>query len=159
MHALTRDLNLCIQLINLLKREALRLIDHEIHKSDAQKAAGEPDEEDLRLEICVPWTPVHEVRGRVGNRPVEQPVCRGRHGERFRPDFEREDLPRHHPGDGAPGRGEEEDVDADEGDGGLLRAEVLGEDVSVGRLAGGGRAEDRDQELGDGHADCWGERR
>jgi hypothetical protein len=153
-HALTRNLDLRIQLIDLLQRQALRLVDHKPHKGNAEEAAREPDEKDLALQVCVPRAPVHEVWRGVGDRPVQQPVRRGRHGEGFGADLEGEDFTGHHPRNGAPGRGEEEDVDADERDGCLLRAEVLGKDVSVGMLPRGRRAEDRNEELGDRHADC-----
>lgn len=69
-HAPSRNLDLSVQLIDLLKRQALRFIDHEIHKSNAQKAACEPDEEDLGLQVSVAGAVVHEVGRCVGNGPV-----------------------------------------------------------------------------------------
>jgi len=153
-HTLGRNLNFIIQLINLLKRKALGLINHEVHESDTQEAASEPDEEDLRLQVCVSGTPVDEVRSGVRNCPVEKPVGGRGHGETLGADLERKDLTGHDPGDGTPGGGEEEDVDADECDAGLLGFEVLAEDRSVGRvLASGGRTEDGDEKLRDCHAD------
>jgi len=127
-HTLTRNLNLSIQLVDLLKGKTLRLIDHHVNEGNTQKAASEPDEEDLGLEI-------DEIGCGVGDRPVQEPVGGRSHRERLGSDFEREDLAGNDPGDGAPGRGEEEDVDADEGDGCLLSSEILGEDGPVCVLA------------------------
>jgi hypothetical protein len=134
-HTLTRNLNLSIQLVDLLKGKTLRLIDHHVNEGNTQKAASEPDEEDLGLEICITRAPIDEIGCGVGDRPVQEPVGGRSHRERLGSDFEREDLAGNDPGDGAPGRGEEEDVDADEGDGCLLSSEILGEDGPVCVLA------------------------
>ncbi len=152
-HTLTRNLNLIIQLIDLLKGKALRLINHKVDEGNTQKAAGEPDEEDLGLEIGITRAPVDEIGCGVGDRPVQEPVGGGGHGERLGSDFQRKDLAGYDPGDRTPGRGEEEDVDADEGDGCLLSTEVLGEDGPVWVLARGGGAQDGDEKLADGHTD------
>lgn len=67
-------LHIAIQLINLLKRQAFGLVDKEINKRYADEAAAEPDEEDLGLQVGVAWTVVDEVRGCVGDCPVEKPL-------------------------------------------------------------------------------------
>ena len=145
--------HLAVQLIHLLEGKALGLVDHKVHKRDAEEAAAAPDEEDLGLQVGVARAVVDQVRGGVGDGPVEQPVGGGGHGEGLGADLEGEDLAGDDPGAGAPGRGEEEDVDADEGDGGLLGGLVVDDDDAVGVLAGGGGAEDGNEELRDAHAD------
>ena len=52
----------------------------------------------------------------IGNGPVPEPVRGGRHGDTLGADAKREDLADDDPCDGTPGRSEEGDVDADEGD-------------------------------------------
>lgn len=71
-----------------------------------------PNEEDLGSEIGVAGSVVDEIWCCVRDCPVEQPVGRRRHRERFGADFEREDFTSDHPGTGAPAAGKEEDVDA-----------------------------------------------
>lgn len=66
--------DLAVQLVDLLQGEALGLVDVEVHKRDAQEAAGKPDEEDLGLQVGVAVTVVNKVRRGVGNGPVEQPL-------------------------------------------------------------------------------------
>lgn len=95
--ALPRARHLRVQLINLLKRQALGLVDHEVDEGDAEEAAGEPDEEDLGLEVGVARAVVDEVGGGVGDGPVEEPVGGGGHGEALGTDLEREDLTRDDP--------------------------------------------------------------
>ena len=142
-HTLSRARYLEVQLVDLFQRQALRLVDHEVHEGDAEEAACEPDEEDLRLQVGVSWAPVDEIGGAVGDGPVEEPVGGCGHGEGLGSDLEREDLPRDDPSDGAPGGSEEEDVDADERDRGFLGCDVLCENLACFRiLARGGRAED-----------------
>ena len=58
------------QLINFLKRQALRLVDHEPDKGDADEAERSPQEEDLGLEVGV-FRVDHVGRG-VGDGPVEE---------------------------------------------------------------------------------------
>jgi hypothetical protein len=154
----TRHLDLRIQLINLLQCKTLGLINHKVHKRNTQKAAREPDEKDLALQIRVSWAEIDEIRCRVGDGPVEEPVRGRRHRETFCADFEREDLACYDPGDRTPGGREEEDVDADEGDGGALGGEVEGEgEASDGVLAGVDGAEGGNDELRDAHPDGAGE--
>ncbi len=161
-----------VHLIDLLQRQALCLVDHEVHKGDAQEAAGEPHKEDLALQVGIARAVVDQVRRRVRNRPVEQPLfvsCQyypwrknvggstyvgsGGHGQARSAVLEREDLARDDPRQGAPGGRKEEDVDADKGDGRLLRSNVVHDDVAGAVLARAGRAEHGDDELADAHAD------
>jgi hypothetical protein len=144
--------HLAVQLIHLLKGKTLGLVDQKVHERDAQEAAAAPDEEDLGLQVGVARAVVDQIRGGVGDGPVEQPVGGGGHGEGLGADLEGEDFASHDPGAGAPGGGEEEDVEADEGDGGLLGGFVVDDDDAVGVLAGGGGADNGDDELRDAHA-------
>ena len=153
-NTILRNANLTIQLINLFQRQALRLIDHEVNENNANETASAPDEEDLGLEIGISWTPIDEVGGGVCDGPIEEPVRGGGHGEGLGADFEGEDLAGDDPGDWTPGGGEEEDVDADECDGGFLGGVVVYDDVAGSVLTSGCCAEDGDDELRDAHADC-----
>lgn len=154
----TRNLDLRIELIDLLQRKALGLVDHEVDEGDTQEAACEPDEEDLGLEVRVAGAKVDEVGGGVGDGEVEEPVGGRGNGETLCADFEREDLAGDDPGDGAPGGGEEEDVDADEGDGGALGVVVERERLSCDWILTAVDGTKRcDDELTDTHSYCSGE--
>lgn len=72
--ALARRGDVVVHLIDLLKGQALGLIDEEVYEGNAEEASGEPDEEDLALKVGIPGTVVDEVRGRVGDGPVEKPL-------------------------------------------------------------------------------------
>jgi hypothetical protein len=130
-----------VELVDLLEGEALGFVDHEVaiavvsrvfcrqglecmnsHEGDAHEAETTPHEEHLRAQVGVFFID-HEGR-RVSDGPVEEPVASGGHGQALGAGLEREHLAGDHPGDGAPGAGEEEDVDAYECDGGLLRGGV-----------------------------------
>ena len=135
--------DLAVEFVDLFERETLGLVDHEPDEGATDEAEATPDEEDLDAQVGVALTgTANEVRGGVGDGPVEEPVGRRGHGERLGPDLEGEELAGDDPGDGAPGTGEEEDVEADEGD-----------DDLVGDLGLGGDADDGDDELTDAHAD------
>jgi hypothetical protein len=131
-----------VQLVDLLEREALGLVDHEVDKGDAYEAEAAPDEEDLALEVGV--LDIDHVGGCEGNGPVEEPVAGSGHGETLGAGLEGEQLAGDDPSDGTPRRGEEEDVDAHEGDGGALSSEIGGT---------GDRTCDGDDELANTHAD------
>lgn len=64
-------------------------------------------------------------------------IRRSRHGQALGTSLEWEDLTRDNPGEGSPRRGEKEDVDANEGDGCLLRRDVEYQDVALGILTRG----------------------
>lgn len=106
------DGHLGVQLIDLLKGETLRLVDASVDENHTDEAETTPDEEHLGLHVGIAGAAIHHVRGGVGNGPVEQPVGGGRDGETLGAGLEREQFAGHDPGNGAPGAGEEEDVDA-----------------------------------------------
>lgn len=70
----TEPPHLAVQLVDLLERQALGLVDEEVDEGDAEEAAAEPDEEDLGLQVGVPGPVVDEVGRRVGDGPVEKPL-------------------------------------------------------------------------------------
>lgn len=135
---------LAIELVDLLEGETLGLVDHAPDEEDADEAASAPDEEDLCAHVGVARAVVDHVRGGVSNGEVEEPVAGGGHGERLGTDLEREDLTSNDPGNWTPRAGEEEDVDADECDQGLLGSQVLNTSDSTGNS---------DDELADSHTD------
>lgn len=133
--------DLAVQLVDLLERETLGLVDAGVHKDKRDEAEATPDEEHLGLQVGIARAAVDHVRSRVGDGPVEQPVGGGGDGETLGTGLEREQLPSHNPSHRSPGAGEEEDVDADEGD----------QDF-VGHVGRGGSANDGDDKLADAHA-------
>lgn len=139
--ALPRLVHHLVQLIDLLERQTLGLVDHEPNEEEANAAESAPDEEHLGLQVRVLF--VDHVRCRVGNRKVEEPVGRRCHGEGFGADFEREEFAGYDPCDGPPAGGEVVDVQADERDGGALSGKI-------GRAGDGAR--DGHDELADTHA-------
>lgn len=64
-----------VQQVDLLEREPLRLGDAEVREDDAAQARRAPDEEHLHAEAGVAWADVDEVRRRIRDRPVPEPVC------------------------------------------------------------------------------------
>lgn len=134
--------NLGVKFINLLKGKTLGLVNASVNKHTTDKAESTPDEEHLRLEVGISRSAVHHVRSSVGNSPVEQPVGGGGDGETLGASLEGEQFTGDDPGNGAPGTGEEEDVDAHEGNEDLVR------DIGVD-----GCANDCDNELRDAHSD------
>ena len=60
--------------IDLFQGKSLGLIYHEINKSNAQEAASKPDEKDFRLQIGITRAIIHQIRGRVSDGPVDQPI-------------------------------------------------------------------------------------
>ena len=163
-------LDLVIELVDLLESKAFGLVDEEVNEADTQKAAAEPDEEDLGLQVGVAWSPVDEVRGGVGDGPVEEPLlwlifaikrgvvgmltvgCGG-HGQALCADLEWEDLAGNDPSDWSPSGGKEEDEDTDEGNGSLLSSNVLDDRDAAISLTQCSRTQNSDKELRDGHAD------
>lgn len=140
-----------VELVDLFEGEALGLVDEAPDEEDADETAGGPDEEDAGLEAGVALAGVDEVGGGVGDGPVEEPVGGGGHGETLRTDLEGEELAGHDPGDGAPRAGEEEDVDADEGDEGIVGGLVA--DDFGGPLGFFDSTCDGDDVLADAHTD------
>jgi hypothetical protein len=141
---LPRLADLAVQLVDLLERQTLGLVDHGPGEEDTDEAASAPDEEDLGTEVGVARSVVDHVGRSIADSEVEEPVGGGGHREGLGADLEREDLAGNHPGDRTPGAGEEEDVDADKCDERLLSGLVV--DTSDG-------SSDGDNELADSHAD------
>lgn len=81
-----------VQFIDFFQREALGLIDHEVDEANADETACEPDEEDLGLQIDVSGAVVDEIRGRIGQSPVEQPVGGRRHRQGLGSNLQRVDF-------------------------------------------------------------------
>lgn len=138
--------NLAIELVDLFEGQTLGLVDESPDEEEAEYTAAAPDEEDLGLEIDTLWgrsgVVVDKVWGGVGYGPVEKPVGGGSHGETFGTDLQREDLTGDYPGHWAPRACEEENVDTDERDGGVLSRQVGDWSDS---------ADDGNDELADGH--------
>jgi hypothetical protein len=135
--------NLGVELVDLLQGQTLSLVDEEVDENETDATEATPDEEHLSLEVGVAGAGVDHVGGGVGDGPVQEPVGGGGDGETLGTGLEGEEFTGDDPGDGAPGAGEEEDVDADEGDQGLVGDCVAGE----------GGADTGDDQLADGHAD------
>lgn len=151
-----RKLDLVVELIDFLETETLGLIDEHVDEENAQEAASEPDEEDLGLQVGGARSVVDQVGRREGNSPVEQPVGGGGDAQGLGTGAQREDLTRDDPGKRAPGRGEEENVDADKGHRSLLTGFVRDIDVTdvvvLARLIKTGRCVLSGRE-GSGHGD------
>ena len=100
-------------------------------KEDTNEAEAAPHEEHFRLQICVTGPRVDHVWCCVGNSPVQEPVGRSGHRQRLGSDLQWEDLASNDPGTWSPRAGEEEDVDAHEGDESLLTGQVIGTNTSA----------------------------
>ena len=136
-----------IHLIDLFKRKTLGLINKTPNEERTDQTEASPKEEHLGTHVDTrvrgSRVGVHHIGSSIGDGPVEKPIGSGGHGKTFGAGFEREDLTGDDPGDGTPGGGEEENVEADERD----------EDFAGGlavRVCGAG---DGDDELADEHAD------
>ena len=81
-----------VQLIDLLQGETLSLVDEEIHKGDADKAASPPNEKDLGLQVGIALSIIHEVWSRICDCPVQEPVGSRGHGEGLGADLQWEDF-------------------------------------------------------------------
>jgi hypothetical protein len=90
--ALPRLADLAVELVDLLEREALGLVDHEVDKGNADEAEASPDEEDLGLQVCVAGAVIDHVWCCVRNGPVEEPVGSGGHREGLGADLQGEYL-------------------------------------------------------------------
>jgi hypothetical protein len=73
--------DLGIELVNLLKGQALGLVDEEVDEYKTNATETTPDEEHLSLEVGVTRASVDHVRSRVGDSPVKQPVGGGGDGQ------------------------------------------------------------------------------
>ena len=106
-----------VELVDLLERQTLGLVDHEVDEGDADEAAGAPaallagvavrsgdvgefclpNEEHLGLEIA--GILVDHVRGSVRDGEVQEPVGGGRDRQALGTDLQREDLTGDDPSD------------------------------------------------------------
>lgn len=127
-------------LVDLLESKTLGLGDEEVGVDQGAGAEGTPDEEDLGAEIAL--VRVNLVRGDDGDDTVPQLVGGSGEGDTAGTDEQREYVADDDPGTGTPGAGEEEDVDADEGNHG-------GDGVRVAAVSD---TNDSDEELTDNHA-------
>lgn len=143
-HRLPRVADFLVQLLYLLKGEALSLVDHEVDEEDADEAGGEPHEEDFRLQVGVSVSVVNEVRGRVSDSPVQKPVSRRSNTKGLCAGLKGVDLASNDPGKRTPSRGKEEDIDAGKGNSSLLPTKVLHEYLPVIVLARRHRTADSD---------------
>jgi hypothetical protein len=67
--------DLAVELIDLLERQTLGLIDHGPNEECADEAESTPDEEDLSTEIGIARAVVDHVRCSVSDGEVEEPVA------------------------------------------------------------------------------------
>ena len=109
-----------IELVNLLKGEALGLIDHCIHKDNRNGAEAAPDEEHLWSKISLAGAIICQVWRRVSDCPVKQPVRSSREGETLRSGLQWVQLSGYNPCNWTPSASKEEDIDADKGELGIL---------------------------------------
>jgi len=89
-----------------------------------------PNEENVGLEITLVFT--DHVRCDNGNDGIPEPVGGSREGDTTGTDGDWEGLTNDDPNTWTPGRGEEEDVDADEGNLGIDSRNVVGSSVAIG---------------------------
>jgi hypothetical protein len=71
---LPRLADLAVELVDLLQRQTLGLVDHSPDEEDADEAASAPDEEDLGTEVGVSRAVVDHVGGGVSDGKVKEPV-------------------------------------------------------------------------------------
>lgn len=126
--------------IDLLECQTLGLGDQEEGVNEAACAQTSPHVEDLGAQVGL--VRVHHVGSNDGNDAVPQPVGGSGEGNTSGADLQRVNFTNEHPRAGAPGRGEEEDVDADEGNHG-----------GGGGGGAGDGADDGHDELADNHAE------
>lgn len=66
--------DLAVQLIDLLERKTLGLVDHCPDEEDADEAASTPDEEDLSAKVGIAGSAVDHVGCRITNSKIKEPV-------------------------------------------------------------------------------------
>lgn len=66
--------DLPVELVDLLERQALGLVDHSPDEEDADEAASTPDKEDLCAQVRIARAVVNHVRSSVSNGEVQEPV-------------------------------------------------------------------------------------
>lgn len=141
--------------VDLLKRKTLGLGDEEVGVHQAGSAETTPDEEDRGLHVTV--VTADHVRGNNGNDGVPEPVGGSRESNTAGTDRNREDLANENPGTRTPGRGEEEDVDGDQGNLSVDSRDVVGKSataaIRVGLVETDGDTDNGDDELTDEHTE------
>lgn len=68
-----------VQLIDLFKRQALGLGDEEVGEDKTAETSSSPDEEHLGAQAGVSGSGFDQVRGRIADSPVPEPVGGGGH--------------------------------------------------------------------------------
>jgi hypothetical protein len=68
---LPRLADLAVELVDLLERQALGLIDHGPDEEGADKTEATPNEEDFSAQIGISGSVVHHVRCSVSDRKIE----------------------------------------------------------------------------------------
>jgi len=116
--------------VDLLEGETLGLGDEDVRVDDAAEAEAVPEPEDLGTEVGISVGSADEVGSDNGDDAVPHPVGGSGETDTTGTDGKGEDLADKNPGSGTPGGGEEEDVDADEGDHGADSFVVGGVDGS-----------------------------
>lgn len=91
-----------VQFVHLLQTQSFGLIDQRPNEEAANEAKGTPYEEHFGLEVGIAGTAVDHVRGRVRDRPVEEPVGRRRYREALGSYLQREQFARHDPSNRTP---------------------------------------------------------
>lgn len=141
--------------VNLLKRETLGLGNEEVRVHQAGSAETTPDKEDRGLHVTV--VSADHVRSNDGNDGVPEPVGGSGQSNTAGTNGDREDLANENPGTRTPGRGEEEDVDGDQGDLGIDSGDVVGDSataaIRVGLVETGSNTDNGDDELADEHTE------
>jgi len=127
-------------LVDLLQSKTLGLGDEEVGVDKGASAKRSPDEENLGTQVAL--VGINHVRGDDSDDAVPEPVGGSGKGNTTGTDWQREDLTNHNPGTRSPCAGEEEDVDADEGD--HSRDSLVVFSISD--------SDNGDQELADNHA-------
>ena len=147
-------------LVDLLQRQTLGLGDQEVGVDPGSSAETTPDEEDGRLHVATVRS--DHVGGDDGNDGVPQPVGGSGETNTTGADGQRENLANDDPSTRAPGGGEEEDEDGNEGNLRVDGRDVVGNEVGaavsleallVSVVEALGDTDDSNEELADQHAE------
>lgn len=133
----------------------LGLRNQEVRVDECASAQTSPNPEDVGLQVALIL--VDHVRSNDSDDGVPEPVGSGGKTDATRTNREREDLANDDPSTRAPGGGEEEDEDGDEGNLGVDSRDVVGNrltsSVFVGVVEANGNTDNGNQELADQHAE------
>ena len=103
-----------VELAHFLQSEVLGLVDHEVDEGYSDPAESTPDPEDVGSEVGV--LRASQIWCDESQQPVEEPIRGGGQREALRTCAQREHLARHNPSARSESRGEEKDINADEGE-------------------------------------------